>query len=54
MDPEEIIAIAGSNAEGQIAAALEPGDYSVFIESDGQASDWIVDSYITPLGEESA
>ena len=54
LDPEEIIAIAGSNAEGQIATTLEPGDYSVFIESDGQATDWIVDSYITPLGEESA
>jgi len=54
LDPEEIIAIAGSNAEGQIAATLEPGDYSIFVESDGEATDWVVASYITPLGEESA
>jgi hypothetical protein len=54
VDPEEIIAIAGSNAEAQISTALEPGNYSIFIESDGQAVDWVVNSYITPLGEESA
>lgn len=54
VDPDEIIAIAGSNSEGHIDAVLESGNYTLFIESDGVAVDWSVASYITPVGEESA
>ena len=50
VDPDEIIAIAGSAGEGHIHAVLEGGDYTLFIESDGVAADWSIASYITPLG----
>jgi hypothetical protein len=54
VDPSEIIAIARSAAEENIQAELDEGKYMLFIESDGQAVDWVLSSYIVPLGEQSA
>jgi hypothetical protein len=49
VDDDEIIATARSGSQQKIQVELPQGKYTLFIESDGQAAEWTVESYIVPF-----
>jgi len=51
VDDDEILAISRSNSSGHIQLELEARKYTLFIESDGLATEWTLESYILPMGE---